>query len=105
MTNLISTVEEFQTEVINHQGRVLVDIFASWCGPCQALKPIVERLADTERDTLKVVTIDGDQSPELVQALQVQAYPTLYVFIDGEARNRTMGALPYEQLRAFALNT
>lgn len=81
----------FQAEVLGAKTPVLVDVSAAWCGPCRMAAPVIEEIAASARGALKVVVIDGDESPELVQALRVRGFPTFIVFENGEEIRRTAG--------------
>ena len=84
---------DFEREVLNSERKVLVDFFASWCGPCRMLAPIIDEIAD-ERSDVKVVKINVDDEPELASEFGVMSIPTLIVFENGRAVNRMMGARP-----------
>lgn len=85
--------DNFQKEVLEAQGIVLVDFFATWCGPCQMMHPVMEKLAE-ERTDIKICKIDVDQEMELAMQYKVVSIPTFLVFKNGEVVNRTMGAKP-----------
>ena len=85
----------FENEVMNSDKKVLIDFFASWCGPCRMVSPIVDEIAD-ERSDIKVVKINVDDDPELASRFGVMSIPTLVVFQNGRELNRLMGARPKE---------
>lgn len=85
----------FNTEVVHADRPVLVDFFATYCGPCRALKPVLDQL---DREGHKVVTVDIGEEPELAEHFGVQAVPTLFVFVDGKPRVKTAGLKSKEQL-------
>lgn len=87
----------FQQEVINSDRPVLVDFWASWCGPCRMLSPIVDEIAE-ERDDIKVCKINVDEQPELASQFQIMTIPTLIVFKNGKAVNQASGARPKNQI-------
>ncbi|MFZ5896228.1 MAG: thioredoxin family protein [Myxococcota bacterium] len=81
----------FESEVINSNVPVLVDVSATWCGPCKMARPVVAELARTHRGALKVVEIDGDDSPGLVARLGVRGFPTFVGILGGEVVERRAG--------------
>lgn len=89
--------ENFQQEVLHSDKPVLVDFWASWCGPCQMVLPIMDEIAD-ERSDIKVCKINVDEQKELVRQFRVMSIPTLAVFKNGEMVNRSTGAKPKEQI-------
>ena len=89
--------ENFQQEVLHSDKPVLVDFWASWCGPCQMVLPILDEIAD-ERSDIKVCKINVDEQKELARQFRVMSIPTLAVFKNGEMVNRSTGAKPKEQI-------
>ena len=85
-------------DLISGPTPVLVDLFATWCGPCKALAPQLEVFAKEHTGRVKVIKIDVDQNQQLAGALQVQGVPTLILFKDGEPAWRQSGALSAAQL-------
>jgi thioredoxin 2 len=79
----------------------LVDFWASWCGPCHAVAPVLERLAARHAGALKVVKVDVDRSPALAARFGAQSIPLLVLLRDGEERERVVGAQPLPALEAF----
>lgn len=98
------TQEMFQTEVLepSFNQPVLVDFFATWCGPCQLLKPMLEKLA-TEYDFI-LAKIDIDQNTELANAYQVEGVPDVRIVQDGEVLKGFVGVLPEPQIRELLAN-
>ena len=84
---------DFENEVIKSDKKVLVDFFASWCGPCRMLAPIINEIAN-ERPDVKVVKINVDEEPELSAKYGIMSIPTLLVFEGGTVVNQMMGARP-----------
>lgn len=80
---------------------VLVDMWATWCGPCRMVSPALEQLATERAGHLKLVKVDVDAAPRLAQRFRVQAVPTLMVVRDGEVVARQAGALPLPALRQW----
>ena len=89
--------ENFQQEVLHSDKPVLVDFWASWCGPCQMVLPIMDEIAN-ERSDIKVCKINVDEQKELARQFRVMSIPTLAVFKNGEMVNRSTGAKPKEQI-------
>ena len=94
------TYENFEEEVLQAEKPVLVDFWATWCGPCRMLSPIVAQLAE-ENPEIKVCKVNMDEQPELSAYFEVTAIPTLFLFSGGEAVKKTMGYMPYSELEAF----
>lgn len=80
----------FSQEVLQSDKPVLVDFFATWCGPCKMLSPIVDELADAHPE-VKVCKIDVDQNQDLAQQFQVMSIPTLILFKGGQAASKVVG--------------
>ena len=86
----------FQDEVLNSDKPVLVDFWASWCGPCRMVAPILEEIA-AERSDVKVCKINVDEEPELASRYKVMSIPTLLVVKEGQV-NQAVGARPKSQI-------
>jgi thioredoxin 1 len=91
---LAVTSENFATEVLQSKLPVLVDFWATWCGPCRAVAPTLEALAIEYADKLKVVKLDVDEFGELAGQFGVQSIPTLILFKGGQPVERLIGAVP-----------
>ena len=94
------TKETFASEVLQSEKPVLADFNADWCGPCQALKPILEELAATN-DKYKFVSINIDDQDELAEEYDVASIPCLVIFKNGEEAARSIGMKPREDLEDF----
>ena len=84
------TGENFEKEVMQSTKPVLIDFWATWCGPCRMIAPIVEEIAD-ERDDITVAKIDVDEAGELAAAFGITSIPTLVVMKNGEIVNKAVG--------------
>jgi thioredoxin 1 len=85
------TDANFQSEVLEAGQVVLVDFWAEWCGPCRMIAPVVEEIASELGDRMKVVKLDIDANPEVPGRLGIMSIPTLIIFKDGQAAERTVG--------------
>jgi thioredoxin 1 len=93
------TDENFQSEVLEAEGAVLVDFWAPWCGPCRVVHPILEEI-DAERDDLKIVSINTDENQQTTARYEVLSIPTLILFKNGEIAKKVIGAMPKRRLEA-----
>ena len=98
MLKHINSVQEFDNEI--KEGLVLVDFFATWCGPCKMLSPLLEEIANENPD-LKVLKIDVDEVGPLAARFGIQAIPTLMLFKDGERKDTKLGYQNKNQLLGF----
>jgi thioredoxin 1 len=92
------TAAQFQSAVLAAQKPVLVDFWASWCGPCRALAPVIEELSVDLQDKLDVYKCNVDEEGTLAQQFGIMSIPTLLLFKDGEVVERLVGAMPKSQL-------
>ena len=90
----------FQSEVLNSEKKVLLDFWAPWCGPCRMVVPIVEEIA-YERPDIKVGKINVDKEAELASQFGIMSIPTLVVIEKGKIVNQAMGARPKEAILAM----
>ena len=91
---------EFNSEVINSNGVVLVDFSAEWCGPCKMLAPIIDELSNEMEGNNKVFKIDVDQSGDIAQKYNVMNVPTVMIFKNGEVVEKVVGFQPKEVLKS-----
>ena len=93
------TKENFQEEVLDAKQPVLVDMFATWCGPCKMMSPIIEELAEEYEGQVKVGKVDIDADSELAAQYGIMSVPTFLVFKDGQISDKIIGAVPKEILK------
>ena len=94
------TKDSFKSEVTSSDRPVLIDFWASWCGPCRMVSPIVDEIAN-ERSDIKVCKVNVDEQPELASAFGVMSIPTLGVMKDGKVTNQAVGAMPKQRILAL----
>ena len=91
------TQENYRKEVIESDKPVLIDFFATWCGPCKMVSPVVDEIAN-ERPDIKVCKLDVDRNLDLARTFQVMSVPTLVAMKNGEIVNKIIGAMPKAQI-------
>ena len=100
MSVITLTKENFEQEVLRSDKPVLVDFWASWCGPCRMVSPIVDEIAE-ERSDIKVGKVNVDEQQMLAAQFSVMSIPTLLVFKNGQVVNQAVGVRPKQQILAL----
>lgn len=100
MSKIVLTTKNFEEEVLKAKEPVLVDFWATWCGPCRMLSPLVEQVAEGA-DGFKVGAVDVDENGELAAKYGVSAIPTLIVFENGEPVRRSVGFIQKDKILAL----
>ncbi len=100
MAVLNITADNFEAEVVKSDKPVLLDFWATWCGPCRSFGPVVDAYAEAN-DSVKVGKVNVDEQPALAQAFGVVSIPTAVVMNAGEVQRRVSGLMNPEQLKAF----
>lgn len=89
--------ENFETEVLQAEGAVLVDFYADWCGPCKMMAPIIDKIAEEISD-VKICKLDIDKAVNIAVKYKVMNIPTLIVFKDGEAKETSIGVISKSEI-------
>lgn len=97
MAVITITKDNFSSEVVSSEKPVLLDFWASWCGPCRMLSPVVDEIAEEEND-IKVGKVNVDEEPELAAKFSVMSIPTLIVFKSGAVKATSVGVRPKEDI-------
>lgn len=98
MAEIIITKENFENEVLKSETTVMLDFWATWCGPCKMIAPEIEQLSEKHEKSLKVGKINVDEQPELAAAFNISSIPTILVIKNGEISNSAVGYMKSEQL-------
>ena len=91
MAEIILTKDNFEEEVLKSDKPVLVDFWATWCGPCRMLAPVIEEIAKEQEGVVKVGKVDVDEQMELAQQFGISSIPTLIVFKNGKIAGQALG--------------
>ena len=99
--NEIKSTQQFEQEVLNSVNPVFVDFWATWCGPCKMVSPIIEELAKEYEDKVNFVKVDVEQNKELASKYSIFSIPTLAIFKDGKVIAQAAGAASKESIRTY----
>ena len=91
----------FETEVLQAEKPVLVDFFATWCGPCRQMLPIVTELSEEMADAVKIVKLDVDEAADIAEKYEIQSIPTMLLFKNGQVTATRNGASTKEELKTW----
>lgn len=94
------TDASFQSDVLEHDKPIMVDFWAEWCGPCRAVSPILDKIAEENTGKLDIVKLNVDDNPETAMKYGITSIPAMYVFNKGEIVKRVIGAKPKPALEA-----
>ena len=98
---IVLTVENFENEVLKSDKPVLVDFWATWCGPCRMIAPVIEEIAHDYEGKLKVGKVNVDEQEELAVKYGISSIPTLLLFKNGEVAKKTLGYMPKDAVVKF----
>lgn len=99
------TAENFQQEVLASDKPVLVDFWASWCGPCQMMSPVIDELAEEMKGSVKICKVNVDDESDLAQKYAIMSIPAFFIFKGGKKVADTLGARSKEDMKAFIEQT
>ena len=101
MSIVTITKDNFQQEVLDYPGKVLLDFWAAWCGPCRMISPFVEQVANEDTNGLKVGKINVDEEQELAMEFEIMSIPTLILVDHGNMAGRSVGVIPKAKIQQF----
>lgn len=98
MAEIIITAQNFEQEVLKSDKPVLVDFWASWCGPCRMLAPVIEEIAQEYTEVIKVGKVNVDEEPELAGKYSISSIPTVILFKNGKVEKISLGFVPKQEI-------
>jgi len=102
MANVMAVTDgDFQVEVLDHKGLAVVDFWATWCGPCRMVAPILDQLATEYDGKVKITKLDVDANQKTAATFGVRSIPTLLFVKDGKVVDQVVGAMPKAQLQTY----
>ena len=95
------TEQTFDETLSTHEGLLMVDFWAEWCGPCRAIAPVLEELAEASEGRVTLMKVNVDENPGLAARYEIRSIPTILFVMDGEVVDRVVGAAPKAKLQAI----